>query len=277
MIFMSSLFLQWHTDILMLVFITTIVVLYLYMINFKLNKQSAYFFTGLFILILAVASPVHFLGMHYLFSAHMTTHIMLLLLAAPLMVLSIPAENRFKKALSIFSKKIHTALFLCWITGIGIMWVWHVPSIYNYVFSMKMDHQVINILPDVHSISLIIAGALFSWPVIGPYANYRINPLGGILYLVSACVFCSLLGLLITFAPEGLYTHHLALNNGDLFSVMIKSNLGISSAMDQQIAGLIMWVPCCFVYLAGCMFLLKRWYDQKEEIPTLSSIQPIQL
>jgi cytochrome c oxidase assembly factor CtaG len=261
----------------MLIFIIAIIVLYLLVINFKLNKQSVYFFTGLFIIILATASPLHFLGMHYLFSAHMTIHIMLLLLAAPLIVLSIPPENRFKKVLSIFSKKIHTAFFLCWITGVGIMWVWHVPSIYNYVFSMKMDHPFINVLPDVHSISLLIAGMLFSWPVIGPYAHYRINPLSGILYLVSACVFCSLLGLLITFAPEGLYTHHLGLNNGDYTSMLIKNNLGISSAMDQQIAGLIMWVPCCFVYLAGCMFLLKRWYNQKEEIPTLSPIQPIQL
>lgn len=271
---MSNLVLQWHIDVVMLIFIITVTLLYLYMVNFKLNKQSGCFFAGLFFFIIAVASPLHFLGMNYLFSAHMATHVILLLLAGPLMVLSIPEDNRFKKRLSVLSKKIHSAFFLCWITGVGIMWLWHVPVIYNQLFSMNgMNmHHSMSVLSYVHLISLFFAGILFSWPVIGPYSNYRIHPLGGIIYLSSACVLCSLLGLLITFAPQGLYTSHLALNNGDAFSSVIKMQLGMTSAMDQQAAGLIMWVPCCFIYILGCMFLLKRWYDEKEEPAAFSTV-----
>jgi cytochrome c oxidase assembly factor CtaG len=38
----------------------------------------------------------------------------------------------------------------------------------------------------------------------------------------------------------------------------------LSPAQDQQAAGLIMWVPCCFVYLSGCLFLLYRWFAETD-------------
>lgn len=274
MIFMKDLFLQWHIDIVMLIFIIALIFLYLFIVKLRLNKQSVYFFSGLFFFIIATISPLHFLGMNYLFSAHMASHVMLLLLAAPLLLLSIPAENRFTKPLLIFSKKIRASVFLCWLTGVSIMWFWHVPFIYNRLFTMNMPmmHHSMNLLSYVHHFSLLFAGMLFAWPLLNPYPNYRIHPLAGIAYLSTACIFCSLLGLLITFAPQGLYTNHLSLNSNDFFSTMIKSKWSITAATDQQAAGLIMWVPCCFIYITGCMFLLKRWYDEKEETATLSTI-----
>jgi cytochrome c oxidase assembly factor CtaG len=88
--------------------------------------------------------------------------------------------------------------------------------------------------------------------VITPYAEYRLSPPKAVLYLSGACVFCSLLGLLITFAPAGTYRQ--------------------VTAADQQTGGLIMWVPCCFVYLSASMYLLIRWFSLKEELPM---IQPL--
>jgi cytochrome c oxidase assembly factor CtaG len=99
---------------------------------------------------------------------------------------------------------------------------------------------------------------LFCWPLAGPVPRYHIHPLQGVLYLFTACITCSLLGLLITFAPLGTYHHYL-----DMDAMMHSTGSGpwgLSRAADQQAAGLIMWVPCCFIYLAGCLLLLQRWF-----------------
>jgi len=58
----------------------------------------------------------------------------------------------------------------------------------------------------------------------------------------------------------------MAMNDEYGFNNIIKNKWGISSEMDQQIAGLIMWVPCCFIYLTAAMVLLKKWFKEKEEI-----------
>ena len=116
---MKNVFSYWHVDMGMMIFIIALTFLYLFMINFIFHKKSLYFFTGLLFFVIAVASPLHFLGMHYLFSAHMVAHITLLLIAAPLMVAGIPPENRFKKGLLFLSKQMHSAPVVCWLAGSG--------------------------------------------------------------------------------------------------------------------------------------------------------------
>ena len=116
----------------------------------------------------------------------------------------------------------------------------------------------------VHAGSLLLSGMIFSWPVINPYPQYRIAPIQGVLYLSIACVFCSLLGLLLAFAPVGTYNYNMQNYDSYGFLSVIRGRWNISAATDQQIAGLIMWVPCCFIYLVAIMFLLRKWFYQKE-------------
>ena len=229
---------------------------------------------GLLVIIIALASPLHFLGMHYLFSAHMVAHVLVLLVAPPLMILGIPAENRFKKVLLLFSNKISKAPLIGWLAAVGIMWFWHIPYIYHHflmMHSMKTEDNSIMILHNIHLLSLWIGGIIFWWVIIGPYKQYQIRPLTGILYLATACISCSLLGLLITFAPPNLYAP-MNMNDTFGFNNLIRNQWGITNEIDQQTAGLIMWVPCCFIYLSAAMLLLKKWFDEKEEILPVSEL-----
>ena len=230
---------------------------------------------GLLVIIIALASPLHFLGMHYLFSAHMVTHVLVLLVAPPLMILGIPAENRFKRGLLLFSKKIIKLPLIGWFAGVGIMWFWHIPYIYHHFLmmnSMTADDNSIMILHNIHILSLWMGGIIFWWVIIGPYKQHQIRPLAGILYLATACISCSLLGLLITFAPPNLYSNPMNMNDIFGFNNLIRNQWGITNAIDQQMAGLIMWVPCCFIYLTASMLLLKKWLDEKEEILPVSKL-----
>lgn len=271
---MHSIYSYWNFDYITTAFIVLLCFVYLYTSNFQLKKQSAYFFAGIILLIICVASPLHFLGETYLFSAHMLSHTLILLIVAPLLVAGIPRENKFQGSLISLSKKIHKAPFACWLIGVSVMWFWHVPSIFNSMFMMNMQSSshTMNFLSYIHMLSLLLAGMMFCFPVINPYKQYRIQSLKAVLYLTSACIFCSLLGLLITFAPMGTYTHYININDTYGLLSTVRSNWNISTATDQQIGGLIMWVPCCFIYLTASMFLLIKWFDEKKAMPVVHSL-----
>ena len=270
---MSSLLSYWSFDIISITFIVLLCMLYLYIINFRLQKQSVYFFSGIVLLLICVASPLHYLGEHYLFSVHMLTHTLILLIAAPLLVAGIPKENRIKNTLLFIAEKTKQYPFLCWMAGVSVMWLWHIPSIYNQLFVMNgammpaMHHM--NVLSCIHMLSLLIAGMIFCLPIINPYSSFRLTPLFGVLYLTSGCVGCSLLGLFITFAPAGTYTHYISISSGDSMLSLIRNNWNISAAADQQAGGLIMWVPCCFIYLSAAMLLLLKWFGEKNDAPAI--------
>ena len=265
---MHSIFSYWTFNSFDIAFISLMSFLYLYAINFRLTKQSFYFFSALILIIICVTSPLNYLGENFLFSVHMLLHVLLLLIAAPLLVAALPAENKFHKFFLFISKKIYKAPLATWLTGVVIMWVWHVPFIFNKMVSMhgmQSSSLSMTFFMNMHLVSLLIAGTLFCWPVINPYKEYRIGSLAAVLYLSSACVFCSLLGLLITFAPAGTYTSYIVNNDANGFSSIIRNYLKISLASDQQMGGLIMWVPCCFIYLSASMIILIKWF-QKEDL-----------
>jgi cytochrome c oxidase assembly factor CtaG len=260
---MNALFSYWHFDPGIMLFITGMCLFYLFTVNFKLTPKSLYFVAAMLLIIICMASPLHFLGENYLFSAHMLSHVLIILIAGPLIVASIPKENRFQKQLLFFSKKISKTPVVAWLCGVAVMWFWHIPAIFNRLFMMNRNPGVhfMSGLMYLHFLSLLIAGMIFSWPVINPYKNCRLRALAGVLYLSTACVFCSLLGLIITFSHLGTYTHYVNIVDSYGFLPMIRNSWKISAAADQQMAGLIMWVPCCFIYLSASMVLLIKWFN----------------
>lgn len=261
---MKAFFFHWHFDVVTVVLIAAIVILYEYVADFAWTRQCNYFVAGLFVLIAAVFSPLHWLGMHYLFSAHMISHILLLLVVPPLLVAGIPQSNRIQKSVLRISVQLKRFPIACWLAGVVVMWLWHIPVVFHQMFSMKENMQQDNsmgILFYLHLLSLLTAGTLFCWPILNPYKQTRLYAPNAVLYLVSACIACSLLGLLITFAPVGLYTGYL-LESKNLIAFRLR--YGITATMDQQAAGLIMWVPCCFIYLSASVLLLHKWFTAKD-------------
>jgi len=261
-------------DVFMGIFLICLCLGYLYLCQFKITKRSIYFFAGLGLIVLSVASPLQFLGDNYLMSAHMLAHVILLLIAAPLLVLGIP-EGDHNRFIVWLSEKTSKAPLICWTLGVCIMWFWHIPLIFNQLFDAPDETLLRNglggthTLQNVHLMSLVLAGILFSWPVVGPIPSRRIAPLNAVLYLSAACIFCSILGLLITFAPVGIYTHYVHIVDRFGFLNGIRNESGISILVDQQMAGLIMWVPGCLIYLSGSMYLLMKWFRGKKEKPVL--------
>jgi cytochrome c oxidase assembly factor CtaG len=229
--------------------------------GFKLTRLSFLFITGTALYVLALISPLDYLGRTYLFSAHMIQHILLLLIVPLLLLLGMPkqlAEKALKTELIGYIMKILGNPLVAWFLGVGAMWVWHLPSLHDKVLANDT-------LYTTQQISFVLIGMIFWWPVFAPVESRRLSPLVSTMYLASACLGCTILGMLITFAGAGLYTAYL--NPVDTIGILplLRGDLCLTPGVDQQIGGLTMWVPGCLIYLAASMVTIARWYGAKED------------
>lgn len=229
---------SWHINLSVIIVASVIFYFYYLVSGFKRHKNGWCFWLAIILFLLSECAPLNELGMGGDFSSHMMTHVILLLLCGPLLVMSIPSKPVFSilKPLLLLSAFFSRYTWIAWFTGVGIMWLWHIPAVFHSAMGQNML---------LHSSSMLVAGMVFSWPLFGPVKNDQMHPVYGIVYLFTACISCSLLGLIITFAPLNTY--------------------GPYTEADQQAAGLIMWVPCCFVYLGGCLYLLMRWFAERPD------------
>ena len=283
----SSVWLHWYFSPALLLLVAALAAAYFGLAGGRWPARGKRYFAGLALFGLVEASPLHYLGMHALFSAHMVVHVAVLLLCGPLLVLGLPPRPRAGAArwLGRFSHWLSRYPGLAWAAGVGVMWLLHVPAVFDASFAdMQNPYSLLPLLP---AGGMLAAGVLFSWPLFGPVAACHIHPLAGVVYLFTACVGCSLLGLLITFAPPDTYQHYARTTwcgspglLPDFAPVAAALPWGLSPAEDQQAAGLIMWVPCCLVYLSGCLLLVRRYFTEPAQaapafpLPSLQSANP---
>ena len=246
----------WHFN-----WTAAIIVLVLVVFHFLTNRRTSpgkhvLFFIGILLLLLVTLSPLAFLARGYLFSAHMIAHIVLLLVVPPLLLAGTNKDILEKLHRSQFRKAgdILFATPVAWLLGIGAMYFWHIPA----VFDAMLKYHSIHIL---HTISLLVLGIIFIWPVYSPIPWKRLSPLQSALYLFLACSGCTVLGILITFSPSDLYIPYLTGHNFRIW-YLIRDSWGITPAIDQQAGGLIMWVPACIIYLTNIMLILAGYFNQ---------------
>jgi len=251
----------WHFEPWVIALSISLIIGYVYATRFNLNKHSILFLTGVIIFFLTLSSPLSMLGKTYLFSANMIQHITLLLIVPLLLLLGIPPSLMEKvrvRSTLVPVMRILGHPIIAWFFGVGAMWIWHLPSLHDAV--LRNEGLYI-----VQQISFIIFGTIFWWPVFAPTNRMRLSPLTSTLYLASACLGCSILGILITFASVGLYPAYL--NPVDTYGILslLRNDLCITPGVDQQIGGLTMWIPGCLIYLFASMMPLARWYRSSEE------------
>ena len=197
---------------------------------------------------LALVSPIGQLANGYLFSAHMLQHLLLVLVVPPLALLGIAPALSGRSAGRLGRTLLHPVV--TWGLGVGAMWLWHAPTLCDAAARNPLVHRL-------QELSLVGMGLAFWWPVLAP-AAWRLPPLGGVVYLFTACVACTLLGIAITFSPVevcSVFSHPV-----DTLGVMplVRNGWGLTRENDQQIGGLLMWVPACLIYGVGILGLVGR-------------------
>jgi putative membrane protein len=215
----------------------------------RLGRRGAFFVLAVALFFAALASPIGVLARGYLFSAHMLQHLLLLLGVPPLVFLGLP-RARDRAPVRRAGAVAHGG---AWLAGVGAMWIWHAPALCNAAA----------VSPTVQWCqfgSLLLMGLAFWRPILTPRLSDRIPAFSGILYLFAGCVACTVLGIMVTLSPVevcGAYMHPV-----DSLGVMplLQNGWGLSPRADQEIGGLMMWVPACFVYAAVILVMLGRYY-----------------
>jgi putative membrane protein len=125
---------------------------------------------------------------------------------------------------------------------------WHMPVFYNYA----LEHHSVHI---VQHLMFMAAAVLMWWPVIDPLPELaRLTPPTRMLYLFALGIPMSIVSALITLSENVLYPWYAAAPR--LFA--------LTALDDQQMGGLIMWVPGMMVYWAAITILFFRWSSREE-------------
>jgi cytochrome c oxidase assembly factor CtaG len=235
------------------------------------KKKAILFVAGVLIMWFALESPLDELGDTYLFSAHMAQHMLLILVVPPLLLMGMPRRLVVRILDWPPADRIEQILSrpaVAWLLGIGSLWIWHVPVLYNATLHSEQIHIL-------EHMDFLVTATILWWPVLSPVMERRLSPLGTIAYLFAAQVASMVLGIILTFIPPGLYDY---LHPVDTLGVLslIRQTWGLTPEVDQQIGGLLMWVPSGLVFLAGILGALGRWYREPEEdvYPRQDSAKP---
>ena len=221
------------------------------------RRQIGYFVLSAVALVLALASPLAVLASRYSFSAHMTQHLLLLLIVPLFALLAWPVSNRPAAGEGPRVPQVG-AIPLGWLAGVGAMWFWHIPAL----CTAGMQHSSVFA---IQVASLVIAGGAFWWPVYRPQLQRRLPPHAAALYLFSGCVGCSLLGIYITFSPVSVCPLYTAGGGSPELLQLVHEQWGLTHRIDQQVGGLLMWVPACMVYLGAILATFSNWYVVPEQ------------
>lgn len=181
---------------------------------------------GWAVLLIAFVSPLCALSTA-LFSARVVHHALMVALAAPLLVLGLPRAWRGAAAtgaMATLALLVHTLL----------MWLWHAPAPYAAALASHPLYWLME--------TTLMASALAVWLV-------ALSPRAGLgtamSTLLGAMMQMGLLGAIIVFAATPLYAPH----------ALTTTAFGLSPLADQQLAGLIMWVPAALPYFIAALWL----------------------
>ncbi len=222
--------------------------------------EAAVFAGGWFALFVALVSPLHPLG-EVLFSAHMTQHELLMLIAAPLVVLgrplvaflwAIPVD--WSRTMGQWTKvrwfqrgwRSITLPLTAWAIHAAALWIWHVPVLFQATLRSDLVHTF-------QHVSFLGSALLFWWALFhGPRSAAGYG--AAALYVFTTSIHSGVLGALITFAGTIIYPAYAGST----------ASWGLTPLEDQQLGGLIMWVPAGVVYIIAGLALCAGWLRESD-------------
>lgn len=147
--------------------------------------------------------------------------------------------------------------FVSWTAAALALGLWHVPVLYNLALANEGIHIVEHLI-------FLVTATMFWWPVLTSVPELRLGAGATVLYLFLASLFNSGLGIIITFAPLGWYPAYV--HPQDVLGILplIRNHWGISALADQQIGGLLMWVPAGLIYFSNIVETVIRWQSGPE-------------
>ncbi len=196
-----------------------------------------------------------------LFTVHMLQHLLLAMVAPPLLAFGAPVTLGLRAATpglrrSVLIPLLHSRLVKAlawppvgWAVFTVVMWATHFSPLFNAALEDEALHSVEHLL-------YLTAGLLFWWPVIGADpVRWRLRPIARMVYLAAQMPFNTAVGLAIYFAPRILYPHYASLGR----------TWGPNPLTDQQLAGIVMWGAGDVILLGALVVAIEAWLRADEK------------
>jgi putative membrane protein len=233
-------------------------------------REAAAFACGWMVILIAVSPPLDELSDTWLV-AHMVQHELLMVVAAPLIAVSAPLiavlwaipEGVRRGALEVVRRAPMTSLWTVCTAPASVfllhavaLWVWHIPSLYDYALA----HEAIHVL---QHLCFFGSAALFWWGL----AHSRHGRQGygaAVVYVFATAVHGGLLGALLTVSPHVWYAPYLTNHPS-----------GLTPLEDQQLAGLLMWIPASLIFAGGGLVLFAGWLRESGRRARYQPVRPL--
>jgi putative membrane protein len=222
-------------------------------------REALAFALGWTAIAIALSPPLDEWSERWL-AAHMVQHELLMVVAAPLMAVSAPlivllwacpsgvrrrALTSIRGPRSTILWNLLTAPASVFVLHAVALWVWHLPALYGYA----LEHEGVHILQHV---CFLGTAALFWWGI--AHGRYGRGGYGAaVIYVFATGVHSAGLGALLTFSSRVLYPHYQS-----------SGGPGLTPLEDQQLAGLLMWVPAGLILAAGGLVLFAAWLRESD-------------
>lgn len=208
--------------------------------------QPISFTAGVIVILTTLNGPIHELGDNYLFSAHMVQHLLLTLLMPPLLLAGCPdwlLRVLVKRTVGFGLARALTHPLLAFAIYNVVLIGWHFPIFYNWALE---DHNV----HIVQHLMFMVTATMMWWPVVDPVPEMqRMQTPVRLLYLFAISVPMSVISALITLSEDVLYGWY-----SDAPRVF-----NLTALDDQQLGGLIMWVPGALVFWVAISVIFYKW------------------
>ncbi len=239
--------------------------------------QAACFAGGIASLVASLLSPIDALA-DDLGSVHMLQHMLLMLLAAPLLVAGSPGivaawamPARFRTAyaglwsryrLRRVSRYTLWQPVGLWIAFAVVLWVWHVPALYDLALRNDLVH-------DVQHLAFLLSACLYWRVLFDPVGRVRLTPPVAVAYLFTTSLHAMLLGVFMALSQRVWYPTYLARTEA----------WGMTPLEDQQVAGYLMWMPGCAIYAVVAAAILGLWLHRSatrdDSAAAAAGLQPL--
>jgi putative membrane protein len=233
-------------------------------------RQALAFAGGWIALAVAILSPLDPLS-DQLAWAHMVQHMILMTVAAPLIVAGAPllvmlwglplgqrkTYGRLRRLLDDwhFPWTLLWNPLVVWTLHAAVMWIWHLPALYQAALRYPPIH-------DLQHFTFFVAACLFWRVLLDPLSRLRLDGGVGVMYLFTTTLHATVLGVFMTIAPTPWYADYEG--RTELW--------GLTALEDQQLAGLIMWMPACAAYALVAIVLLVKTLQSTAAEPLPSTL-----
>lgn len=223
------------------------------------DVRAAAFYVGVGLSLIATMSPLHGLA-GTLFAVHMVQHLVLMVVAAPLIAFGRPGavlagfprgvRRRVGRAARNLRSLRDVARnpVVVWCAGTIVLWAWHLPRLYEIAVTNDELHAIEHMS--------FLGASFLMWRLVPGVGERRLEHAAAIGLVFATALQSAALGAILAFAARPLYSIHVA----------GATAWGMTPLGDQQLAGAIMWIPPGVIYLATMAVLLHAWFTRMDAV-----------